>query len=85
MLFSVFRFRTDKYVLPQDSYDVMITELETLAGVINESVEKIGHLILNYPDQKKQHEESQTNQGGQAQGHAVGSEVDFAWGFGEAP
>ena len=59
MLFSVFRFRTDKYVLPQDTYDLLITELEALVGVIDEIVESLGYLIFNDPDQKEQHEENQ--------------------------
>ena len=53
------RFRTEKYVLPQDSYCVMITELEALAGVIDESFKVIGYLIFNDPDQKEHHEENQ--------------------------
>ena len=53
------RFRTDKYVLPRDSYDVLITELEALVGVIDEIVESLGYLIFNDPDQKEQHEENQ--------------------------
>ena len=53
------RFKTDKYVLPQDSYDVLISELESLVGVIDGSVENIGYLVLNDPDKKVQHEESQ--------------------------
>ena len=53
------RFRTNKYVLPQDSYDVLITELEAVVVVIDEIVESIGYLIFNDPDQKEQHEENQ--------------------------
>lgn len=53
------RFKTDKYVLPQNSYDVLITELESLVGVIDKSVVDNGYLVLNDPGNKVQHDEHQ--------------------------
>ena len=58
------RFKTDQYVLPKDSYDVLINELEDFVKAIDDCVEKIGYLILNDPDQKVQHEEKQNNENG---------------------
>ena len=52
-------FKNDQYVLPKDSYDVLINELEDFVKAIDDCVEKIGYLILNDPDQKVQHEEKQ--------------------------
>ena len=58
------RFKTDQYVLPKDSYDVLINELEDFVKAIDDCVEKIGYLILNDPDQKVQHEEKQNKVNG---------------------
>ena len=50
------RFKTDKYDLPRDSYDILIKDLESVVRVVDEVVEKYGYLILNDPDNKVEHE-----------------------------
>ena len=49
------RFKTGEYELPKESYEVLISELESLAGQIDECVGSIGYLTLHNPDQKTVH------------------------------
>ena len=52
------RFKSEKYVLPREPYDVLIKELESLARVIDEVVESNGYLMCNDPDKKEKYEEN---------------------------
>ena len=74
------RFKPGQYVLPKDSYDMLINELDDFVKAIDDCVGKIVYLVLN----ERKYSMRNNRTGGWLQEHLIGHEAHPDWSFGKA-